>query len=133
MTTTKIEAVNGIEVKVTEVVPYELIANAFIGAIEGGSNYWCNRIELISPPSATLSESPWYASPDLYRTGNFLLKVTPDDDTPKMVGKPELRKGLALMAKLSPDHFQDLIKERDDATTHDVLLQYVALGSIVYG
>lgn len=133
MTMNKIEAIDGIEVKTVTVVTYEQIANAFIGAVEGASAYWCKRLELLAPAKECLNDDIWYAATDLYRAGNFKIRAYPDDDKAVVFGKPDLRKGLALMAKNSPGHYQDLINDNDDASTHDALVQYVIFGQIVYG
>lgn len=37
------------------------------------------------------------------------------------------------MAEKSPRHFADLLSEDDDATTHDVFIQHVLFGEVIYG
>jgi hypothetical protein len=50
-----------------------------------------------------------------------------------LVGEEEFQKGLQLLADTKPWHFRKLLEEDADAITYDVVLQYVALGDIVYG
>ena len=51
----------------------------------------------------------------------------------KVVDNEAVEAGLAIMARKYPRHFLDLALEQDDAATHDVLLQYVVFGEIIYG
>lgn len=37
------------------------------------------------------------------------------------------------MAEKDPVHFDDLLGESDDAITHDVFMQHVIFGEIIYG
>ena len=123
----------------------ELICNAFAGAFEGGSNYWLQTAELVF---ATNKPDParklvWWGHENLYEAP-FTFKVQYDDpdsengegngEGEKTLSFPEdVQKGLELMAQKAPRHFADLISENDDAETHDVLMQYIVLGDIVYG
>jgi len=53
-------------ITITQQVSPERIADMFVGAIEGGSNYWCAKVDLTSRGGAQLTERPWYADPKLY-------------------------------------------------------------------
>lgn len=37
------------------------------------------------------------------------------------------------MAEKDPRHFGDLVSENDDADTHDVFIQHVLFGEVIYG
>jgi hypothetical protein len=61
-----------------------------------------------------------------------------EDDAPAKwctwpIPDAELRTGLEAMAKGSPKAFSAFLSGRADADTGDVLLQYIVLGSVVYG
>jgi hypothetical protein len=137
------------EVTIKQNIKPDLILNAFVGAFEGGSNYWLREANL-DWKSLSKENTPdpkrnlvWWGHENLY-TAPFKFEVGYDDpegegydDSPlakKVINYPaDVQKGLELMAEKSPSHFADLIKENDDSITHDVLIQYVILGDIVYG
>lgn len=121
-------------------VPYEKIANAIIGAIEGGSTYWMQDF-LMEETGAPLPEgSIWYAEPRFYQYG-FKIKANYDDPDlgegnakgSRVLTMTDFEKGIQIMAEKYPRHFSDLMNETDDAITHDVLMQCIVLGELVYG
>lgn len=130
---------------VTQEVNPKLIWNAFVGAFEGGSNYWLQTavLKFADKKPDPAEKLVWYGHESLYE-GGFTFEVGYDDpdsdqgegngEGKKLLSYPDdVQKGLALMAAKSPSHFADLMAENDDATTHDVLMQYIVLGDIVYG
>lgn len=126
------------QVITTVQVPAERIANCFVGAFESGVCSWIHsvRLEEGSPVDeiayaceTMLDQSGWsfliqYDAPS-EREGTFTGKA--------YVGWSQVQAGLEVMAKDYPQHFADLIKENDDAVTHDVFMQCVILGEVVYG
>jgi len=68
---------------------------------------------------------------------NCVFGVMYEDD--REVYKPQpltdtlIQAGLDFMAHTYPKHLADIIEERDDAITGDVLLQCSLLGDIIYG
>jgi hypothetical protein len=132
-----------IELTIKKTIAPAMICNAFVGAFEGGSNYWLHSAELKfadKKPDPEL-KLVWYGHDSLYE-GDFTFEVgydDPDEDEGEGNGKKllsyprDVTKGLELMAEKSPNHFADLLNENDDAITHDVLMQYIVLGDIVYG
>lgn len=132
---------SGLTVTTQTEVPFQRIADMMIGAIEGGSTYWCRSFRRHEVPGGIeLEERPWYADPKIYHLPGFSFRVI-IDEIDEATGKPEQRfitaadfaKGLQIMAAKYPEHFTDLVKENDDATTADVFFQCVVLGEIVYG
>jgi hypothetical protein len=116
--------------KISIDIPAQTIADMFIGAFEGGSNYWIESARLITGKS---SESPWYADPKLYESPLFKIRIKHDGQRAE-ISRGKIAKGLRLMAEKSPQHFGDMLSESNaDSITADVFLQYVALGEIVYG
>jgi hypothetical protein len=117
------------------------IADMFVGAIEGGSNYWCSGVYLVSPGDVAPDdkhEGPWYDNPRRYEDPDLKIKVVEDEEsvagagTDHIIGLVEIAKGLAVMAEKYPAHFADIVNETDDAATADLFLQCVALGEEVY-
>ena len=123
-------------------VPLERIVNCIIGAVEGGSNYWLNEMHCL-PASRDIRadlmarDLIWYAEEEFWTRGGGATfkfdKPTADSTGTANVGMTQLRNGLNIMAQKAPRHFSDLIRENDDAETHDVFIQMVLFGEIIYG
>ena len=128
-------------------VDYEKVANAFIGAIEGGYSPWLHSFH---PASDNLSTTlrlniradggTWYAEASYWRDGGAAeLRFDKADESEGagtgriILSRAEITLGLAIMAEKAPKHFADLMNENDDAVTHDVFVQCCVLGDIVYG
>ena len=96
------------------------VTELMIAAIEGGSNYWCERVDAVD-----------YADPSFW-AGNFEVAVITTEDGPAdFLLTPER---LAAAFALLPDHHrQDIINDNIDAETADAFLQIAALGEITYG
>lgn len=123
-------------------VPMERITNCLVGALEGGSTYWLRACDYIVTVGDEY-ESPRYADDHFWNDGGR-VKLTYDNPDPaaedddgdqasKEIGLPELKAGLSIMAAKAAQHFGDLMAENDDAITHDVFIQCVLFGEIVYG
>lgn len=97
-------------------------------AIEGGSNYW-----------AQITVGKHLPGWSNYFTAKFKIIEISDEERGAFSGQTyelsieKLKKGLELMAKHSPHHFADVVKETGDAVTGDVTVQYALFGHIVYG
>lgn len=118
------------------------IADLVCCAIEGGSNYWCKGIYLVTPNQDTLSDSIWYCSPELW-DGDFTISILEDteqeDDNGDLIYKDHIvnqesfQKAFDLMAEKYPWHLANFMNENEDAETGDVFLQLATFGDIVYG
>lgn len=123
-------------------VPLTSITNALVGVIETSiSNEWLVAFDYVEDEpyraARVLGANPVYADENFWADGGR-AKITHDDpqggaDTETTFGLADLADALATMALASPDHFNDLLTENDDAITHDALLQYLCYGEIVYG
>lgn len=105
-------------------VPQQRIVDMFIGACEGGSNYWAVKVK------------PLGKHKDAYEAmlgGFMVVDGERDDDTPIMVTKEKIAQAVELMAKNEPRHFSDMVSENDDASTADVFLQLCTFGKTIYG
>lgn len=118
-------------------VPLSFAVNAVIGAIEGGSKYWIDSFDYGDNPNLPKYSAPAYADEKFWTDGNKLSfaweSATDEGLDAKDIGLDDLTRGLSLMAEKAPRHFGDLIAENDDAETHDVYIQMVLLGEIVFG
>ena len=105
-------------------VPSERVEDLIVGAIEGGSGYWCGKVEPLNRETNV----------DFYTQMLDGWKCY-DSEMEKWytVNKPDIEQALQDMAKYHKKHFQDLIVMTDDAITADVFFQLCALKSVVYG
>ena len=55
------------------------------------------------------------------------------DEILGVLNQSTIENGLLLMQEDSPRHFNDFIIGNDDAITSDVMLQYMVMGSVVFG
>lgn len=129
---------NGLpRIAITATVDWSKITNAIIGAFEGGSTYWLRESEYVYTPEG-VEGNPLYAEDQFWAKGGKmnLSYDDPDDQeqrATKEVGLLEIKAGLRTMAEKDPRHFGDLVSENDDAATHDVFIQHVIFGEVIYG
>lgn len=130
----------------TEVrVDWDKILNAFIGVCETAAcTYWMssflptdNKESQNGVIVARENGDPWYGSLDFWgKEGSATLTYdNPEGDgqVSKTISEMEIVSGLNAMANKCPRHFADLIADNDDAITHDVLIQCIIFGEIIYG
>lgn len=119
----------------TTLISSSKIADQFVTAIEGGSAYWCDRLQLISSgdvaPDNT-HKGPWYDNEQLYNDPALLLRATVED-TDHDITRADIQKGLAILAEKYAWRLAEIVDEDGDAETADVFLQCVVFGEIVYG
>jgi hypothetical protein len=124
-------------IAVQAVVDWDKITNAIVGAFEGGSTDWLREAKYIHQPEG-VEGNPLYAETDFWAKGGKMgLSYDNPESGPrtmsKVVGMLEIKAGLRSMAEKSSRHFNDLLSENDDAITHDVFIQHVLFGEIIYG
>ncbi len=136
-----------LSVPMTVEVPWDVVTNAIVGALEGGYSPWMHAFLPSESPDSQQAlhnvreefEGPWYAEESYWQRGTASLQYDlADEDEGEgngsmTIGKDEIVKGLATMAQKAPRHFADLIGENDDAITHDVFMQMIVFGEIIYG
>lgn len=111
-----------------EVKSYQL-ACAFVGCFESGASEWLG-----------LANAPKCGEDKTYDE-NFAFEIhyTGDDDeegdfnSKMVIDNEKVEAGLKIMAEKHSEHFSALIKDEDDAITHDVLLQCIVFGDVIYG
>jgi hypothetical protein len=129
---------NGLpRIAITATVDWSKITNAIIGAFEGGSTYWLREYDYTYRPEG-VEGNPLYAEDAFWAKGGKmnLSYDDPDDQeqrATKEVSLIEIKQGLRTMAEKDPRHFGDLVSENDDADTHDVFIQHVLFGEVIYG
>ena len=106
-----------VETKVSK----ERIVDMFIGACEGGSNYWCKELTPKGKGDAYEAMLNGFSLIDL------------ENGKKHLVTKVMIEKGLQLMANNYAYHFSSIVGETDDAETADIFLQCCVFGEVIYG
>lgn len=120
---------------VTTLIPARMIADLFVTAIEGGSNYWINHIVHKGWKKEESQTKWWYDDTTYVGTDRLHLIVEAEDDLEQheVKGREAVEKGLAILAAKYPHHMKDIIDDNHDAATADAFFQCVVFGEIVYG
>lgn len=124
-------------IMIAATVDWSKITNAIIGAFEGGSTYWLREADYVYRPEG-VEGNPLYAEDQFWAKGGKMKLSYDDPDNEeeraaKEVSLIEIKQGLRSMAEKDPRHFGDLVSENDDAATHDVFIQHVLFGEVIYG
>ena len=121
--------------QVTTTVTAQQVADLIVGAIEGGSTYWCSEYNILKTPAEVVPNGVVVYSHPEFWAGDFEIefKDGEDDDKSHTITPEVLKKGIQVMAEKAPRHFRDWMQENDDAETSDVFLQCILFGEIVYG
>lgn len=131
-------------------IPFEIsediINNALVGAREGGCNYWAksrlikkaNWEQFMPSAGRILIIGGKQAGQELYinkeyKAGQSFFDIENNHKIELFVTYEVLKKGLIIMAEKYAEHFSNLIGQNDDNVTHDVFLQCVLLGDLIYG
>lgn len=130
------------DIEVTVKVSTQRISDMFVGMIEGNfmTRSWVQGIG-VSDEQDEKFPNWWYATPEFFEQPDYKIEITYADGKKregifnrKMIITPKkVKAGLQLMAKKFPRHFSDMIEEKDDNITQDVLLQCIVLKDIVFG
>jgi len=130
------------KINVTVDVSREVLENIVITALEGGSNYWyyigeeaIKRINSVAPRTNDSSFSE-----RLFRAVFDYDIIVPIHDIEDTDGEPigelnvkTFEKHLEICASEALWSLQEEIDERGDASSSDVVFQYLALGDYIYG
>lgn len=127
------------EITINISVSIDKIHNAIIGAFEGGSCYWVHDATLRKGYQRPDDDLVWWGREEVF-SQDFEFEARFDDPYKpegngagrKFITNADIPRALELMATRSPKAFSDLMTEDDDATTHDVFMQYLLLGDIIY-
>jgi hypothetical protein len=119
----------------------ETLSDLLCCALEGGSNYWYDRLCIAeAPPGRTRSE---YRQELMKRDGFWHLETPFDggvlelrdaeENTVYRIGRDEVEGALSVMWHKHRPHWFNLIEDNFDADTGDVFLQLCCFGEVRYG
>jgi hypothetical protein len=145
-----VQRVKDFQVTVQQKVPVERVKDLLCGAIEGGSNYWCqfcDRMGGIPQAKAEyrqdvpFAEGGWLRvieyEPGMPKDANIPARYTTTIDKTKVeayrLDMEAITRGIQVFAEKYPGHFGDFMAENEDATTSDVFLQCCLFGEAIYG
>lgn len=112
------------------------IAALLCSAFEGGSNYWIAHVDIRDKKQ---DGKPWddEYTPGYIRapfsTGGKVIVDPGEGETPVVLDREALSRGIETMAKKHPRHFADLLRENTDADTGDVFLQCCLFDDVIFG
>ena len=135
-----------LSVEVKQEVTFQRISDLLCSAFEGGSNYWYCIEKYQKPTAFTFfgdsldlvregedpTETFRYLTYPLNKGGKVYI-TTDDEDKEYILNLDSIKRGLKVMARDYPRHFNEFLQENDDASTGDVFLQCCLFGEVVYG
>lgn len=130
------------EIKIETIVPREVLENICITSLEGGSNYWyylsSNAIKIIR--NAVPKSVDSYLSTAILKAvldHNVEVPINDVEDEEEIIGylsAKTLQERIQALAN-SDDSWalHNELKEEGDASSSDIVFQYMVLGEVVYG
>ena len=110
------------------------IADLLVGAFEGGSNYWIDGITKVKPVERTFTYnedgSPSFYDDPFNKGGE--IRIQSSEGT-HILNRDAIIRGLEVMSNEYANHFNDFLKENDDASTSDIFLQCCLFGKVIFG
>lgn len=128
------------KINVTIDVSREVLENIFVTAIEGGSNYWCEfSDESVAIVNKAIPKTECSSFSERVFKAVYDAKVMVpihDAEDGELLGELNvynLENRLQLCANYSLWAIQEEIDERGDASSSDVVFQYLVMAEHVYG
>jgi hypothetical protein len=130
------------EIKIETIVSREILENVCITSLEGGSNYWyylsSNAIKIIR--NAVPKSVDSYLSTAILKAvldHNVEVPINDVEDEEEIIGylsAKTLQERIQALAN-SDDSWalHNELKEEGDASSSDIVFQYMVLGEVVYG
>jgi len=130
------------EIKINQSISREVLEDIFVTALEGGSNYWYylpeESIKAIRE-AVPKSEDPYLSTAILKAILDHNVRVLvndaeQEDELIGIISKSTMQARLQLLSD-SDNRWalESHIREEGDASSADVVLQYLAMGEVVYG
>jgi hypothetical protein len=137
-TQTQTQRKEHMKVSITRKITLQKIATLLCSAFEGGSNYWYEIEDYVSPEKITFQTEVDRVFPHidypLNAGGAVMVKDLENYDEPAVkLDLEKIEKGLKIMIRKYPSHMDNFINENDDGETGDVFLQCCLFGEVKYG
>jgi len=133
---------DSVTVTTTTTVNEETIVGLLACGFEGGVNYWLRIEDYIEPETVrTVTTNTWnfgegkvfkHIDYPLSEGGGVVCRDMESGEEHTLDGEA-IRRGVQIMARDCPHHWQDVVRDSTDATTGDVFIQCCLLGKLVYG
>ena len=130
------------EITIKQTISREVLEDIFVTALEGGSNYWYylpeESIKAIRD-AVPKSEDPYLSTAILKAILDHNVKVLVNDaeDEDELIGMITRGTMQARLQLLSDSDsrwaLESHVREDGDASSADVVFQYLAMGEVVYG
>ena len=130
------------EITIKQTISREVLEDIFVTALEGGSNYWYylpeESIKAIRK-AVPKSEDPYLSTAILKAILDHDVKVLvndaeQEDELVGIVSKSTMQARLQLLSDSdSRWALESHVREEGDASSADVVFQYLAMGEVVYG
>jgi hypothetical protein len=130
------------EITIKQTINREVLEDVFVTALEGGSNYWYylpeESIKAIRD-AVPKSEDPYLSTAILKAILDHDVKVLvndaeQEDELIGVVSKSTMQARLQLLSDSdSRWALESHVREEGDASSADVVFQYLAMGEVVYG
>lgn len=130
------------EITIKQTISREVLEDIFVTALEGGSNYWYylpeESIKAIRD-AVPKSEDPYLSTAILKAILDHNVKVLVNDaeDEDELIGmitRGTMQSRLQLLSDSdSRWALESHVREDGDASSADVVFQYLAMGEVVYG
>lgn len=121
-----------ISVEVTIKFDIERIKDLLCAAFEGGTGYWCS-IRGYKYPNGKTKDDYEFRHCEVVPDGGTMILVETEENREWELTQERLMFGLKVMSTQYPEHFNDFLRENEDATTGDVFVQCCLFGTIIYG
>lgn len=130
------------EITLTKIIPRETLEGIFVTALEGGSNYWY----YLSQDAIKIIRSVVPKKDDAYLSTAILKAILDhdvevpindaeeEDEVIGYISKVTLQERLQKLADSSDSWaLDDELNDKGDASSSDIVFQYMAMGEVVFG
>ena len=131
--------------EIKKTISREALDSVFVTALEGGSNYWYTLSEKATTSvrkAVPKSKNPYFASAMLEAVLDHNVEVPindveEEDDEDSVLGVISLATMNERLQKLAESDdawaLDEVLDEEYDATSADVVFQYIVMGEVVFG
>ena len=109
----------------------ENIGDLLVTAFEGGINYWCGKVKIISVPKE--HEGKYEFASDVIALGGVLKLYDAETSDTWELTLDKFLKGLERYCKITDIESAEELMDNHDADTADGIIQYALFEKIIFG